>query len=380
MRHLHFTQSLEPLYGGGLGSSARALHQEFLALNIESTLCSTHGGREQFPGNHTYEFRRIKPYVLYFAPELKQRAKELVSSADVLHGHGLYVGTNFALGLEGRRQNKPLVYHVHGMFDPFILRRSRWKKRLVHWLFENANFRHVRLWRALTAKEADQIRACGIKAPLIVAPNGVNTGEYRKPSRIPASIATPLVPGLSKTRFRLLFLSRIHPKKGLDLLLRALGRVAHHQKNWELVIAGPDELGHMAVVKKLATELNLEDRVIFTGTVTGREKAELLYSADLFVLCSYSEGLPVSLLEAMACEVPVVATTECNCPDIATSGAGWLCEPAVDSVARALAVAIDVTDSERKERGACGRRLVERSYSWPNIASDILKACSTYCS
>jgi glycosyltransferase involved in cell wall biosynthesis len=380
MRHLQFTQSLEPLYGGGLGSSARALHREFRALNVDSTLCSTYGEEQQFRGNHTYEFRRIKPGFLYFAPELKSRAKEFVSATDVLHGHGLYVGTNYLLGCEARRQRKSMVYHIHGMFDPYILGRSQWKKRLVHWLFEDANFRHVQLWRALTSKEADQIRRCGITKPIVVAPNGLNTAEYTQPAARATAIRTPLVPELQKSCPRILFLSRLHPKKGLDLLLPAWARIVPRYKDWELVIAGPDEQGYMAVLQRLAEKLGLQDRIIFTGSVTGEAKVQLLYSADVFALPSYSEGLPVSLLEAMACEVPVVASKECNCLDIGPAEAGWLCDPTVSSVTDSMTLALGAMESERKQRGANGKRLVENVYSWPKITSEILRACEAHCS
>ena len=138
MRHLHFTQSLEPLQGGGLGSSTLALHRQFLANGVESMVCSTYGKAPQRLADGILEFRRIKPGFLYYSPELGRRARELVVGADILHGHGLYVGTNYVFGKEARRQGKPLVYHIHGFFEPWILSRSRWKKRLAHWLFEDA--------------------------------------------------------------------------------------------------------------------------------------------------------------------------------------------------------------------------------------------------
>src|SRR5262249_26224498 len=152
------------------------------SLGLDSFLCSTFGASCQYPEEKVFEFRRFGPDKLFYAPALGQRVKELVSAAEVVHGHGMYVGTNWLLGREARRQYRCLVYHVHGMFEPYILARSRWKKRLVHWLFENANFRSVRLWRALTEKEADQIRQCGIQAPIVVVPNGVNLADYPAPN------------------------------------------------------------------------------------------------------------------------------------------------------------------------------------------------------
>ena len=303
----------------------------------------------------------------------------MVQAADVVHGHGLYAGPNFIFGREARRQRKPLVYHVHGFFEPYILRRSRWKKRLVHWLFEDDNFHAVRLWRALTPKEAGQIRACGLRQPIVIAPNGLNLAEFSKPSDLDSPIDTPLVKGLSKNALRLLFLGRIHPKKGLDLLLPAWAKLSSQTKDWQLVIAGPDEQGHLAQVRDLARSLGLEQQIIFTGPVSGPAKISLLHSSDLFVLPSYSEGFSMSLLEAMACGLPVIATTACNFPEILSEQAGWQSEASQDPLADALRRALECSAIERKQRGQNGRRLVETRHAWPAIIRNLSEACAQYC-
>jgi glycosyltransferase involved in cell wall biosynthesis len=303
----------------------------------------------------------------------------LVHDADVIHGHGLYVGTNYLFGRECRRQQKPLVYHVHGMFEPYILARSRWKKRLARWFYENANFRHARLWRALTLKEADQIRACGIKQPIVVTPNGLDLADFPRQFDLAAPIALAQGSSLVKSVSRLLFLGRLHPKKGLDLLVSAWARLAHLTKNWQLVVAGPDEQGHLAQIRAQAVALGVQDQIVFAGPVTGENKLRLLYSADLFVLSSYSEGFSMSLLEAMACELPVVATHACNFPEISQQGAGWECEGSVDSVSVALQAALSASDSERRERGRNGRRLVESRYAWSAVIATLQQACSAHC-
>ncbi|MGO8697750.1 MAG: glycosyltransferase [Limisphaerales bacterium] len=379
MKHLHFTQSIEPLQGGGLGSSTTALHRQMLSSGLSSALCATRAvqtGRS-LPG--VLEFPRLKPDFAYYSPALQRQAPQLVNNCDVLHGHGLYVGTNFIFGREARRQGKPLVYHVHGFFEPYILQRSRWKKQLVHWLFEDENFRRIRLWRALTDKEAGQIRSRGIKAPIVVVPNGLNADDYRQPGVRAEAIATPLIPELKKSSRRVLFLSRIHPKKGLDLLFPAWSRVRPKTLSWELVIAGPDEGGYLKEMRELAASLKLESQVQFTGEMTGAAKKALLSSADVFVLPSYSEGFSMSLLEALACGVPVAATRACNFPEISHAEAGWECETTVESLAAALLLAMESSDLERRQRGENGRELVEKYYAWPRIVETLAQACAAHC-
>lgn len=379
MHHLHFTQSLEPLQGGGLGTSTIALHSRMVAAGVESLVCSTYGETKQWTSERILEFRRSKPDFLYYSPELKKRVRELVADKDVLHGHGLYVGTNYLFGKEARRQGKPLVYHAHGFFEPWILGRSRWKKKLAHALFEDANFRHASLWRALTCKEADQIRAQGITAPIVVAPNGLDLEHYPAPERTDAPIATPLIPKLAKGRRRALFMGRIHPKKGLDMLLSSWAGLNGLGSCWELVIAGPDENGYLGEIKRQAGTLNLLEKIQFTGPVTGTMKNSLLHSADLFVLPSYSEGFSMSLLEAMACKVPVLATRSCNFPEITVWQAGWECECTLDSVSGTLNEALKEDDTARQQRGWNGHRLVSERYAWPAIVSTILQACNNCC-
>lgn len=379
VRHLHFTQSLEPLQGGGLGTSAIALHRKFLGAGLASKLCATYGDAPQFQGEQVEEFARIKPGYLYYSRALARRSRDLVAGVDVVHGHGLYVGTNFLLGREARRQGRSLVYHAHGFFEPWILRRSRGKKWLVHWLFENANFRQVKLWRALTLKEADQIRAQGIKAPIVVAPNGLDMDEFPEPANRQSPIATPRIPALTKQRARMLFLGRIHPKKGLDLLLSAWAQARRPGWDWELVIAGPDEGGHEAEIRSLASTLGLADDVHFTGPVQGATKNALLHSADLFALTSYSEGFSMALLEAMACGIPVAATNSCNFPEISSAAAGWECEATLDAVSAMLRQALGTSDEERRQRGSNGRNLVASRYSWSRVVSTLVAACDAHC-
>ena len=379
MRHLHFTQALEPLNGGGMGLSTVALHRQLLAMGVESTLCSTYGQAPQAPAERVLEFRRIKPDALYYAPELRRQARDLVAAADVVHGHGLYVGTNFLLGAQARHQGKPLVYHTHGFLDPWILKRSRWKKRLVHWLFENANFNHVRFWRALTAKEAGQIRAQGIKAPIVVIPVGIHLDAFNIEFRSSDEIETPLVPRLPKSRLRAVFISRLHPKKGLDMFLPVWAALASATRDWELIIAGPDEGGYAATVDRLIQELNLAGSARRVGKVSQEAKVKLLKSADLFILPSYSEGFTSAILEAMAASTPVVATRECNFPELFEQGAGWECDASPAGLADALRAALAASESERRQRGEAGRRLLERAYTWDSICHRLLDACASFC-
>jgi glycosyltransferase involved in cell wall biosynthesis len=337
---------------------------------------------------------RKGPGKAFYAPELKRLAAEAVEQAEWFHGHGLYVWTNMWLGGEARRRGKPLVYHPQGFFDPWILRRSRGKKRVAHWLFEDANIKHVRWWRAVSNKEAEQIRAVvGSHAVVHVIPNGIDIEEVDALDAHEVTGSGSLVAGQnSDTRHsshvtrhgawtrrrrpkRLLFLSRIHAKKGLDLLVPAWGKLTKEFPDWELLIVGPDEGGYQATVEKMMADCGCEDTCWIHPAVSGAEKHALLRTADLFVLPSYSEGFPMAVLEAAAHRIPVVQTDECNFPELTAAGGAWECRPDLGALEKTLREALTAEDAERTERGLRGRELVERSYSWDQIAGAVFEAC-----
>jgi poly(glycerol-phosphate) alpha-glucosyltransferase len=200
----------------------------------------------------------------------------------------------------------------------------------------------------------------------------------------------------------LLFLGRIHPKKGLVALLKAWAEIQNpksgikNSKDWELVIAGWDQGGHEAQLKNLCGELGLqvssrawqEDLklnscklktsppelesadVHFFGPAFGEEKDALLRSADAFVLPSFSEGLPMSVLEAWSYGLPMVMTPECNLPEGFASGAALEIRSSAGGF-EGMRTLIEMTDQERAAMGMRGRRLVEERFTWPKVAAQM---------
>jgi len=377
--HLHFVQSLETLQGAGLGGSALSLH---LALHKNhpqaSRLLSTRGRdfESSWPG--VIQGVRKGPAKLFYAPELKDKARNILEKADFFHAHGLYVWTNWWLGNEAIRRKKSLICHPQGFFDPWILKRSKKKKGIAHWLFENRNIAYTHWWRAVTAKEADQIkRVVGPRAEIHVIPNGININEIDHFFSVDSKAeeqAIKLFP-VRKRAKRLLFLSRIHPKKGLDLLIPAWSQLSPKFPDWELLIVGPDESGYQAIVEKMIVMAGCSKTCMIHPPVSGAEKRNLFRSADLFVLPSYSEGFPMAVLEAAAYRLPVVQTIECNFPELTIAGGGWQCQADQEDLQRVLCQALSSDGTELRERGELGRALVAEDYSWDAIAEAVDHLC-----
>ena len=174
----------------------------------------------------------------------------------------------------------------------------------------------------------------------------------------------------SSRRKTVLFLSRLHPKKGIDYLLRVWARVSRNAPEWQLVIAGPDELDHRAAMQSLASQLDLHN-LVWREAVYGDEKTLLYHSADLFVLPTHAENFGLVVAEALAHEVPVITTTNAPWDGLKRHCCGWWIDLSDEALAMALHEAMSMTDAERRAMGARGRAWMERDFAWPAIAAQM---------
>jgi poly(glycerol-phosphate) alpha-glucosyltransferase len=292
------------------------------------------------------------------------------------------------------------------MLEPWALRNSGWKKKIAALLYENRMLIGAACLQANTEKELSDFRAYGLTQPIAIIPNGVEIpkGDLKKPE---AGNLKPETGG----RKTLMFLGRIHPKKGLPNLIRAFaqsrGSRVEGREPWRLVIAGWDQGGHEAELIQLCEELglkverrrngceatagpakssvegqkrdvksppsafSLQPSVLFHGPAFGRDKEDLLRSADAFILPSFSEGLPMSVLEAWSYRLPVVMTPECNLPEGFAADAAIRIETSVESIAEGLSTLFSMNDADLMTMGAKGRGLVEERFTWKSVASQM---------
>ncbi len=308
------------------------------------------------------------PVALGWAPGMLPRLLEV--RPHILHLHGLFTWPSQVARNWGRRTGRPVVIAPQGMLESWALANSAWKKRIFRWLIEDGNLASAACLHAVTAAEAADFRRLGLGNPVAVLPNAL---ELRKlPAPMPRAALDRMVEP-ARGRPILLFLARIHPKKGLPLLLDAWaalfreGALSRH--GWLLLIAGPDQLGHAAEMREKARALGLERWVHFAGPLYGDAKWAALSAADGFVLPSLSEGLPVAVLEAMAFKVPVLVTRQCNL-DVEELRAGIAAEHDAGSLAAGLRRLLALGAEERRAMGEAGRRAVEGRYSWARIAAE----------
>ena len=411
---------------GGLFESVRRLHRELLALKSE---CQSSAAKGADKGQASELGRGVAVQVLSLQDEFTQRdlgawkpvsvqtspgygprafgyapgllRNLLALEPDLAHVHGLWQFTSLATLVWHRKTRRPYLVSPHGMLDPWALRNSGWKKKLAWVVFERAHLRSATCLRALCQAEARAIRALGLTNPVCIIPNGVDLPEPGKEKRkagkresgkgwgssngggVANEAEKALTAGdpILKDRKVLLYLGRIHPKKGLRNLLAAWAKV-EARGDWVLAVAGWNQGRHEAELKRLASELqihwsdarggpNRASSLIFAGPQFGDDKDAWLRRCDGFILPSLSEGIPMSILEAWAHAKPAILTPQCNLPEGLTAGAALCTRPEPDAIASVLRHFLSLNCSAREQAGLRGRALVASRFTWPRIASDL---------
>lgn len=285
----------------------------------------------------------------------------------LIHDNGLWLPTNHASVMVARQLGLPLIISTHGMLEPWALQHRAWKKRLAWRFYQHRDLRAARVLHATSEQEAESLRRLGLRQPIALIPNGVElaglaaNAERARMGRADTPAADP--------RRTALFLSRIHPVKGLLELVDAWGQV--RPAGWRMVIAGPDEGGHRALVEARVLAHGLTTDFTFVGAVDGAEKTALYRSADLFVLSSFSENFGVVVAEALNHGLPVLTTQGTPWQDLPAHGIGWWVPADARSLADGLRQATALTDAERQAMGERGRDYVRR-YDWQDIAQRML--------
>ena len=377
MRILNVITSLSR-FGGGPSRSVQGLVAGLNAAGVETWLMTIkHGEMPWIDG------------VAHFANGRPFENVLLKVKPDIVHLHGLW-----SLGLHRcaaicKRWHVPYVIAPRGMLEPWSLQQKWLKKRIARWLYQDRDLKCAAALHATAESEAEQFRKLGFKNSIIVSPNGVNVPKKDKNSTLQIQLKTPTDPD----HRRVLFVSRMHPKKGVMELVEAWRQVVsggvEEWRSWnvELVytVSGELEKEYEAKVKARVKELGLEDQFIFTGALNDDEKWEAYARADLFVLPTYSENFGIVVAEALWAGVPVITTKGTPWKELEDRKCGWWIDlPEEGSnpsnwtmLVSALEGVMLMSDDERREMGERGRRLVEEKYTWDAVVKAMVKGYET---
>ncbi len=281
------------------------------------------------------------------------------------HIHGLWDSSSMATAHLAQTQGKPYLVSAHGMLEPWALAQKALKKRMYGALVERPLLQRAACLHALTLAEAEDYRRYGCNNPIAVIPNAVEA-----PETIVDTSWRERFPSV-ETRRTVLFLGRLHMKKGVALLLEAWRLLAAQFPDALLVLAGPGEPTYVQQLQEQVRTTGLGDSVLFTGMLDQTSKWAALSQAHVFVLPSFSEGLSVATLEALSVGTPVIVTEECHLPEVLSAGCGWQIAPSAEQLQQALQQALQQSPADRSHMSHNARQLVKTRFSWAVVCKQM---------
>jgi glycosyltransferase involved in cell wall biosynthesis len=360
---------------GGPALTVPRLAAALEAVGLESSVASLdypeHGSQtSDFPIQKlTTQIGAVGRVLRGWSPAFQRQLSAFVrDDVRVVHSHGLWMFPNLYARRAAIEAKIPFVISPRGMVEHWSLSRSRWKKALAWNAFERGNLSAASLFHATSADEVGSLQSLGFRKPIALIPNGIDLPELgAAPGR---QTLESRFAGLKDVRW-LLFMSRLHPKKGVAELLQVWSTLHAQFPDWHLVVAGPDLDGYGDTLRQLTATLNLSRHVTFTGPLSGSDKECALANADLFVLPTHSENFGVAVAEALAYGIPAVTTKGAPWEDLQTSDCGLWIDFGEDSLAAALGHAMRRSPEERKAMGNRGRTLMQQKYSWGRVGHEM---------
>lgn len=284
-----------------------------------------------------------------YSPKLKKYLIENISNANLVHIHGAWMYTQYISSKISIKNKMPYVITLHGMTTPYYLNQKQFKKKIYVDLILKKILKEANVIHAITRFEKEAI---------------FKLTKHKNIVEIPNFIFSSKIPNLSTynpNEEYLLFLSRIHPGKGLDILIRAMSKI--QDKNIKLKIVGTEN-AYSEILKKEIATFGLENRVQFLGSVFGNEKFTLFANAKAFVLPSYSEAIGMVNLEAAICNTPVITTFATGLHQDWNLNGGILINPKVEELTTAINNAVAWDERERNDRGIALSEFTTNNYSW----------------
>lgn len=293
---------------------------------------------------------------------------ENVSDYDLVHTNAIFSYPILPAYLSCQINNIPYIVTPRGMLEPWALAYKSWKKKLYFAGIEKPALQKASCIQMLASTEAEGIQNLHLKPPLVIVPNGIHSTDFK-------SLPSPEIfyQQFPETRHKtlIIFLGRIDPKKGLDLLAPAFAQAYQKFPDAHLIVAGPDNTGFLPTAESYFIEAGFRDAVTFTGMLTGTIKYAALAAANIYVAPSYSEGFSMSVLEGMAAGLPCIITTGCNFPEAGMANAANIVNIDASEIANAL-IHLLQDDNAAKKMGNCARQFILENYTWDRVAEKMV--------
>ena len=359
---------------GGIGTIQKQLACALGQLNVEVSLWTTSSHLLDVPGCDVKYFKTMGPAQLGYSRSMEIELRRKYRDFDILHVHGFWTAHVKLISLWKSLTERPSFFSIHGALHPHIFSRLRFKKTLARILFHDKAFNAASVLHAASKIEYLQVRDHEDRHPVMLVPNGI---ELTKPPFDIELISTELQKLYSSNKV-LLYLSRLHPTKGIELLIESINCLELSSpgafNGWQLVIAGSGTEKYKQSLLRKIDSAGLSAQITLIGFVDGNTKSFILSESQSFVLPSFSESFPLAVLEAMLYELPVLTTTGTPFDFLDDDGAGWYCRLNRDSISAALLDMCEKSDVELIEMGANGLSVLQRDYDIDKVALKYLNS------
>jgi glycosyltransferase involved in cell wall biosynthesis len=355
MRVVQITPQIDNL-ADGMAYSVPRLASALAGRGVDTTLMTLGQGARQVDGVNVERFEASPKKILSrlgASDGLRRAIRDKLRSADVFHAHGLWQMTSIYPTTINGSQSMTIV-SPRGMLGAEALEFSKWRKKAFWWWAQKAALERCAALHATSRDEYEAIRAAGISRPVAVIPNAIDLPDLEA------------LPEGQRSR-TVISLGRLHPKKGLDRLVRAWGELEAEFPDWQLRLIGPNEGNYREELEELARQLALK-HVSIEQPLFGEQKWTALRSAELFVLPTLNENFALTVAEALACETPVIATKGAPWSGLDQKQCGWWIDHGPDRLAAALRYAMRLEDEQRRAMGRRGREWMAQDFSWEAVA------------
>ena len=292
------------------------------------------------------------------------QALELFGMPDLIHDNGLWLVHNEHLSRVAKKHHIPRVVSIRGMLQPWALNHKKWKKRAAWYLYQKASLMQADIHVTTSEAEAATVGAFGLGVPIHFVPNGIDL-----PGKV-LNISNNEGVDIPGRKNIALFLGRIHPVKGLSMLIEAWHRV--RPTGWILQIAGPDEAGHKAELELLIKKFELNKFISFIGPVSKDDKASIYSSANVFILPTHTENFGMVVGEALAHRLPVLTTKGAPWSAIVDYDCGWWVDVSVDAIADGLRQVVELEQVTLQRMGSMGHEFIKNKFSWDTVAEQLI--------
>ena len=358
MKVLTFVSSLD-LNSGGPSRSVPLLVKGLAELGVDIALMTI---RSENMNIHALEGTTAKLKLFEPSFSRKEIRQYLIAEGfDLIQIQSMWELSYHKVMAEARKLGIPYIVTPRGMLEPWSMSHKKWKKKLGWWLYQRKDVQKAACVYATARMEAEHVTELGITTCKAVIPNGIETDAY------------PCKTSFDVVRKQVLFLGRIHVKKGIEHLFDAWKRVYPEYPEWQLLVVGNGEAEYKHSLENKAEILGLKDCIKILPPMFGSAKTKIYHESAIFCLPSYSENFGMTIAEAMSCGTPVITTTNCPWEILNESKIGWCVDQSVDNIERALREAMTMTPTDLYEMGQQASKLISENYDYRVVTRNTLR-------